>query len=109
MNKGFQTIQEQFVDFHAKHPEVYAELCTTARRLKAKGYRKIGIAPLWEWLRLTMYLNHSGNTHWEYRFPNDYRAHLREMERERACAGPSRYWLFPFPIRTMSREELQKL
>jgi hypothetical protein len=79
MNKGFQTIEEQFVDYHAKHPEVYTELVATARRLHAKGYRKIGIAPLWEWLRLTMYLNHNGNSKWEYRFPNDCRAHYARL------------------------------
>ncbi len=43
---------------------------------------KIGLAGIWEWLRLTMYLNHSANTKWEYRFPNVDRAPTRD----RSCS-----------------------
>jgi hypothetical protein len=79
MNNGYTTLHEQFIDFHTEHPEVYRELVGAARRLKAKGYKQIGLAALWEWLRLTMYLNHNGSTNWEYRFPNDYRAHYARL------------------------------
>jgi hypothetical protein len=42
MNKGFQTIEEQFVDYHAKHPEVYTELVAIAVGVRcAKCNKKV--------------------------------------------------------------------
>jgi hypothetical protein len=73
MNKGSTTLHDQFLACHGEHRQVYTELVGVSRRLKAKACRKIGLAGIREWLRLTMYLNHTGNTNWECRFVNDYR------------------------------------
>lgn len=45
------TIQERFEAFHAKHPEVYAELVALARRAHRAGRRKIAIDQLFQVLR----------------------------------------------------------
>lgn len=42
--RPYQTIQEQFEDFHAAHPDLYAEIVRLARVVKAAGFSKVGIA-----------------------------------------------------------------
>jgi hypothetical protein len=45
------TIQGRFETFHEANPWVYPALCSLARDLKARGYKRIGIRTLWETLR----------------------------------------------------------
>lgn len=40
---GQRSIDTRFQEFHAENPGVYTELCSMARQLKERGYRKIGI------------------------------------------------------------------
>jgi len=50
-----RSIQQQFEEFHARHPDVYRTLCRLARRAKGAGRSKIGMRMLfevirWEWI-----------------------------------------------------------
>lgn len=45
------TIQERFEQYHAAHPEVYAEFVRLARLAKAKGHAHIGMKMLGELVR----------------------------------------------------------
>lgn len=44
-------IDEQFLEFHHQHPEVYAALRDMARQLRRRGEAKAGIGMLFEVLR----------------------------------------------------------
>lgn len=56
-----RTIEERFVAFHARHPEVYAALVRLALDAKAAGRRKLGIRTLWERLRWEMHVEKGDN------------------------------------------------
>lgn len=45
-----KTIQERFIDFHARHPEVMAKLIELIREVRGRG-KKCGIRTLWEKMR----------------------------------------------------------
>ena len=45
-----KTIQERFLDFHGRHPDVFVELVRLARQVRSRG-RKVGIKTLWERMR----------------------------------------------------------
>lgn len=45
------TIEEQFVAFHAAHPEVFERLVDLARQAERAGFRRIGMKRLYEVLR----------------------------------------------------------
>lgn len=45
------TIEAQFMRFHADHPNVYRRLVALARILKERGHRHLGIGMLWETIR----------------------------------------------------------
>ena len=47
----FSQIEQDFIDFHAKSPEVYKQLVRLAREWKSAGNAKLGIATLFEKLR----------------------------------------------------------
>lgn len=53
-----RSIEERFAAFHARHPEVYAELVRLARQAQAAGRRHIGIRMLWERMRWTFTIEH---------------------------------------------------
>lgn len=65
-------IEREFNDFHASHPEIYAELVRLARNWLAAGHSRLGIATLFEVLRWQSHLNrtHDGG----YKLNNNYRA-----------------------------------
>lgn len=65
-------IEREFNDFHADHPEIYAELVRLARQWRSAGHERLGIATLFEVLRWQSHLNgaHDGG----YKLNNNYRA-----------------------------------
>ena len=64
-----QSIQAQFLSFHAKNPQVYAKLVSLCREAKVKGKKKIGIKMLWEVMRWMLWL---GTTDEEFKLNNNY-------------------------------------
>ncbi len=64
-----RTIEDRFREFHAAHPQVYAELVRLAREAKARGRRRIGIKMLWEVVRWNLYLTPQGE---EFKLNNSY-------------------------------------
>ena len=65
-----------FAAFHACNPHVYAELVTLARRLRARGIDRYGIAGLFEVLRYD-YTIRTGAT--DFKLNNNYRAFYARM------------------------------
>lgn len=51
-----KTIQQQFEEFHAQNPWVYAEMVKLARRAKSRGAQKVGMKMLTEIVRWRRYL-----------------------------------------------------
>lgn len=53
-------IERNFERFHARHPEVYRELASLARQLKARGWDRFGIGLIYEtarWRTMTGEIN----------------------------------------------------
>ena len=49
-----RSFEERFLAYHARHPEVYAELVRRAREARAAGRRRVGIRMLWGRTRATL-------------------------------------------------------
>jgi len=80
--KQFNTIQEQFEEFHRLNPSVYRRLAAMARQLLARGRKKIGIAMLFEVLRWQYYVN-TNDPSSEWKLNNNYRSrYARLMAKE---------------------------
>ena len=69
-------IQEQFEEFHAKNPHIYVKIVEYARRAKAKGYEKIGIALISEIIRYTEHVPGQPDT---FSFSNDFRSRYARL------------------------------
>lgn len=72
MPKG-ATLRQRFWLFHEANPHVYQALRAMALQLKRKGYRKMGIAPLYEKLRWDYAMQTDDPTD-IYKLGNSYRA-----------------------------------
>jgi hypothetical protein len=80
-------IEEAFREFHAAHPEVYAELVRVSRRLRNQGWESFGIATVYEVARYkSMVGDLSGK---RPKLNNNYRAYYSRliMEREGDLSG----------------------
>jgi hypothetical protein len=62
------TIQEQFEDFDARHPDVKYEIARRAKRLRSVGWKHYGIHAIWEAMRYDRALHGTGD---EYKL-NDH-------------------------------------
>jgi hypothetical protein len=80
-------IETEFNEFHAQHPEVYAQLVKLARTWQSNGTAKLGIATLFEVLRWNSHLNPDKTG--GYKLNNNYRAlYARKiMKNEADLAG----------------------
>lgn len=70
-----RSIQEAFMAYHDRHPEVYAMLIELAERAKAMGRNRIGISMLWETMRWMMHVEKSE----EFKLNNNYRSRYVRM------------------------------
>lgn len=64
-------LERAFEEFDADHPEVYLRLVSLARKAKARGHKRIGIAMLFEVARWELTLESSDG---EFKLNNSYRA-----------------------------------
>lgn len=56
------TRAERFAEFHARNPQVYAELVRLAREAKVAGLKHLGVRMLWEVCRWNFALRTSGDS-----------------------------------------------
>lgn len=80
-----ESIEERFLYFHQRNPEVYAHLLRLALQAKRKGRDRIGIKMLWEVLRWNVWLD-TGSTP---KLCNDFHAYYARllMQQEPELAG----------------------
>jgi hypothetical protein len=64
-------IQSSFEAYHCEHPEVYAKLVELAGELKARGFRRYGIASLFERLRWHFVVDRGAD---DFKLNNNYRS-----------------------------------
>ena len=83
----FNSIQEQFEEFHRSNPWVYSKLKNMALNLKAKGHKKIGIGMLFEVLRWEYYMKTDDPSGWKLN--NNYRSRYSRliMDQEKDLEG----------------------
>jgi hypothetical protein len=67
------TQRQRWWEFHCRNPHVYNSLRSLALGLKSQGFKKCGIALLWEQLRWQSYIKTHGEG--EYKLSNSYRAY----------------------------------
>lgn len=67
-------IEARWRTFHANHPEVYDELVRLARELRQRGYKRFGIATIYEVCRWRGMLATDARP----RLNNNYRAYAPE-------------------------------
>lgn len=81
-----RSIEERFLSFHARHPEVYDELVRLARQVIAAGRRRIGIRLLWERMRWTFYIERGRD---DFKMNDHFHSRYARMlmEREPDLAG----------------------
>lgn len=76
-------LDDLFAEFHANNPEVMADLVDLARRMKTRGYRRVGIAQLFEVLRWERSLPGVGDD--RFKLNNSYRSrYARKIMAENA-------------------------
>ena len=76
------TKADAFLQFHARNPQVFAELEKLAQVMIRKGRKKIGIGLLFEVLRWEFYMN-TDDPNSEFRLNNDYRSRYSRLLIER--------------------------
>ena len=76
---GPRSIQERFVRFHSRNPDVYEALCTLARRAKRAGRSTIGIGMLYEVLRWEWIITGLPDSAEEFKLSNDYRSRYARL------------------------------
>jgi len=74
----FRSIDEQFNDFHATNPHVYALLCGLARQAKQAGHTKLGMGQLFEVLRWNQTVG-TGRQVNEFKLNNNYRSRYARL------------------------------
>lgn len=70
MTKRGMTIQEQFEDYHAAHPELYLELVRLALDVKGRGRKKYGLKAIAEVARWNLGYHKEDDE--EYAINNNY-------------------------------------
>lgn len=75
-------IEREFWKFHRGNPDVYVRLAELARRLVARGHRKIGIGMLFEVLRWHHAMTTQGDAD-GFKLNNNYRALYARLLMER--------------------------
>ena len=65
------TLEERFAAFHKENPQVYRAIVATAKKLRANGFKRYGIAAIFEHLRMQNALDSTGD---DYKLNNSYRA-----------------------------------
>jgi hypothetical protein len=71
--ESYNKIEQSFIEFHVKNPEVYAQLVHLARQWVNAGGAKLGIATLFEKLRWEWHV--AGLTDSDgYKLNNNYRS-----------------------------------
>ncbi len=65
------TIDERFKLFHEQNPHVYERIVSITRDLKLRGWKRAGIAMIFERLRWLYAIQTSGD---DYKLNNDFRA-----------------------------------
>lgn len=70
--KPGETIEERFEAFHAANPHVAETLAQMALELRRRGWKRYGIAALWEVLRFQRAMQTDSNE--PYKLNNDFRA-----------------------------------
>lgn len=80
------TLDERFTAYHEANPQVYRELVSLAREVKAQG-QKAGIGMLWEVMRWRIFFQTKDPDGWKLN--NDYRSRYARlmMEQEEDLAG----------------------
>lgn len=73
-----ESIQQQFLAYHERHPEVYRLLVTLARKACAKG-RKVGMKCLWERLRWEIWISRDD----DFKLNNNYTSRYARLIMER--------------------------
>lgn len=66
-------IEQAFDEFHAKYPDVYAQLVRLARQWRNAGHAKLGIATLYERLRWEWHVGGMQDND-GYKLNNNYKA-----------------------------------
>jgi hypothetical protein len=74
------TIQQRFEAFHAQNPHVYEHLVSMARRLHARGRRRIGIAMLFETMRYQYAVSTDGD---DFKLNNNFRSRYARLIMQR--------------------------
>lgn len=74
------TNQQGFEDFHRANPSVYTMIVDIAHSLKKTGFRKCGIALIFERLRWVYAIQTQGD---DYRLNNNYRAFYARLVMEK--------------------------
>lgn len=106
---GAGTLYERWLKFHESNPHIYESLKNMALNLRRRGFKKCGIALLWERLRWLSYVETFGID--EYKLSNSHRAfyarYLMENEPElenffEIRHQPSDYWRI---LRQVKREK----
>jgi len=69
------SIEERFLDFHARNPEVYMHLVRLAREAKERGRTKLGIKQIWEVCRWFVHLETGSDP----KLCNDYHARYSRL------------------------------
>lgn len=76
---GDGPIAVAFLDFHARHPEVYAHLVTLCRRARSRGLTRLGIGQLWEVLRWEISLDTLPDPRERFELNNVYRSRYARL------------------------------
>src|ERR1035437_4130910 len=70
-----QSLAEEADKFHSENPHVYVRLCELCDGWIARGYRRLGIATLWEVLRWQGMMSRGER----YMLPNNHRAYYARL------------------------------
>ncbi len=71
-----RTIEQDFREFHAAHPEVYVRLVAMCHEAKLAGVHRIGIGMLWEVLRWERTIKRNGE---DFKLNNNYRSYYARL------------------------------
>lgn len=82
-----RTIQERFLDFHSRNPQVYYLLVRFSYELKRRGYEHCGISLVWERMRWEVAM--TTNDPDGFKLNNDWRSRYARllMEQEPELDG----------------------
>lgn len=83
------SIDAAFEAFHTRHPEVYAELVSMARKARARGRQKLGMGMLFEVIRWNRIVGGLPDELEAFKLNNNYRSRYARliMQREPDLEG----------------------